>query len=111
MYHTGAKYYYPITTNVSVEKEVSDLTFSRVECPKCGAVWMNGQHYWNTGQKGDEETLSNLVCGIKNFKDCINPKHKEGHIYGDKDTWEKRAGKIKKLAKEIDDAEGTDYQI
>jgi ribosomal protein S27AE len=87
-----------------VEKEVSDLTFSRVECPRCGAIWMNGQHYWHTGKLGDEETLSNLVCGIKNFNDCINPRHKEGHIYGDKDTWEKRSGRLEKIKKELDDA-------
>ncbi len=92
-------------------KEVSDLTFSRVECPRCGAIWMNGQHYWYTGREGDEETLHNLVCSKKDFFDCINPKRKTGHIYDNKDTWEKRAGKIKKLTEEIDDAEGTDYQI
>jgi len=40
--------------------------------------------------KGDEESLSNLVCSVKDSFQCINPKHKKGHIYGDKDTWEKR---------------------
>jgi len=94
-----------------VDKEVSDLTLSRVECPKCGAIWMNGQHYWSTGKLGDEKTLSNLVCGLKDFKECINPRHKTGHIYGEKDTWDKRAGKLNKIQKELDNAEGTDYQI
>ena len=60
---------------------------------------------------GDDETLSNLVCGLKDFHDCVNPRHKRGHIYGDKDTWEKRAGKLRQITKEIEDAEGTDYQI
>ena len=74
-------------------------------CTVCGATWIGGQHYWTgTGNKGDEETLSNLVCGIKNFNDCINPRHKEGHIYGDKDTWEKRSGRLEKIKKELDDA-------
>lgn len=100
-----------LSTYVHVDKELSDLSFSRVECPRCGAIWMNGQHYWHTGQKGDEETLSNLVCGLRDFHDCLNPKHKKGHIYGEKDTWEKRAGKIRKISQELDDAEGTDYTI
>ena len=94
-----------------MDKEVSDLTLSRVECPKCGAIWMNGQHYWSTGKLGDEKTLSNLVCGLKDFKECINPQHKTGHIYGEKDTWQKRAGKLNKITQELDNAEGTDYQI
>ena len=71
-------------------KEVSDLKIDRVECPLCGAIWLNGQHTWSTGKKGDEESLSNLVCSIKDSFQCINPKHKKGHIYGEKDTWEKR---------------------
>jgi len=87
-----------------LDKEVSDLSLSRVECSVCGAVWMNGQHIWATGRLGDEETLSNLVCGYKNSMSCINPKHKKGHIYGDKDTWTKRAGNIKKLTEDLDDA-------
>ena len=46
-------------------------------------------HVWSTGMKGDESSLSNLVCSIKDSFQCINPSHKKGHIYGDKDTWEK----------------------
>ena len=72
------------------DKQLSDLKIDRVECPKCGAIWLNGQHMWHTGMKGDEEYLSNLVCSVKDSFQCINPKHKKGHIYGDKDTWEKR---------------------
>tara|TARA_B100001063_G_C16576174_1_gene458401 strand:+ start:514 stop:783 length:270 start_codon:yes stop_codon:yes gene_type:complete len=87
------------------EKETSDLTLSRKECSICGAVWLNGQHRWNgTGQKGDEESLSNLVCGIRNDPKCINPKHIKGHIYGEKDSWEKRRNFIDSKRKEIDDA-------
>jgi ribosomal protein S27AE len=85
-------------------KETSDLFVSRKECPKCGAVWLNGQHIWSTGRKGDEETLSNLVCSIKNDPQCINSKHKVGHVYGEKDTWEKRSKFVKQKLKEIDDA-------
>lgn len=69
-------------------------------CPHCGATWINGQHYWSgTGQKGDEKTLSNLVCGIKDDPKCINPMHKTGHIYGEADTWEKRAKFIDSVMK------------
>ena len=89
-------------------KETSDLSVSRKECSKCGAVWINGQHYWRSGARGDEETLSNIVCGIKDFEECINPKHITGHIYGDKDTWAKRAGVARLLEKEIQNAERTD---
>ena len=85
-------------------KETSDLFVSRKECTKCGAVWLNGQHIWSTGRKGDEETLSNLVCSIKNDPQCINSKHKVGHVYGEKDTWEKRSKFVKQKLKEIDDA-------
>ena len=62
----------------------------RKECEKCGAVWLDGQHYWHTGAAGDNKTLSNLVCGIVESNLCINPEHKKGHIYGEADTWEKR---------------------
>ena len=47
------------------------------------ALWLNGQHYWYTGKIGNERDLSNLVCGQKDFNDCINPSHKTGHIYGE----------------------------
>jgi hypothetical protein len=86
------------------DKQVSDFSLERKECTVCGAVWLNGQHTWSTGRKGDEETLSNLVCGIRESPQCINSKHKRGHIYGEKDTWEKRRGLIDKKMKEIEDA-------
>ena len=45
------------------KKEVSDFSLKREECPKCGAVWLNGQHIWTgTGKVGDPQVLSNLVC-------------------------------------------------
>ena len=67
---------------------------------------MNGQHTWSTGNKGDEETLSNLVCGIKDDPKCINTKHKKGHIYGDKDTWERRRKFIDSKSEELGDTRG-----
>ena len=77
------------------DKEVSDFSLKREECPKCGAIWLNGQHTWATGIKGDEETLANLVCSqTPQVPGCVNTKYKKGHVYGDKDTWEKRANFI-----------------
>ena len=73
------------------DKELSEFKIERIECPRCGATWLNGQHYWSTGVTGDPETLSNLVCGMVEDSRCINPSHKKGHIYGEKDTWEKRS--------------------
>ena len=75
------------------DRELSDLTMSRKECPKCGAVWINGEHYWSgTGVKGNERDLAGLVCN--NFADatCINPcRGQEGG-----DTWEKRMEDLEK---------------
>ena len=85
-----------------MDKDLSDLKIDREECPHCGAIWLNGQHIWSgTGKLGDPQTLSNLVCGISNSPKCINPSHVKGHLYGDKDTWEKRASFINsKIAKQ-----------
>ena len=77
-------------------REFSDLTLSRAECPKCGAVWMNGQHTWATGAKGSEEDLAGLVCNNLGNHQCINPK--KGVESGD--TWEKRLEVSKKFADE-----------
>ena len=68
-------------------KEVSDLSLNRVECPKCGALWINGQHYWSgTGKKGNDLDLAGLVCNRLGDDTCINPcVGKEGGV-----TWAQR---------------------
>jgi hypothetical protein len=79
------------------DKNVSDLSLSRVECGVCGAVWLGGRHIWSTGRPGNNKDLSNLVCGIKDSPDCINPEHKNAHIYAEADTWEKRKNFIDRV--------------
>ena len=37
----------PESNGPSEKKEFSDLSMTRVECPKCGATWIDGQHYWS----------------------------------------------------------------
>ena len=81
--------------------ESSDFSMKREECPRCGALWLNGQHYWSTGKIGNEKDLSNLVCGQKDFNDCINPIHKRGHTYGEADSWIKRAHFIDNIDKYV----------
>ena len=76
------------------DKELSDLSFNREECKRCGAVWLNGSHIWRTGKKGDEETLHNLVCSKANDPECINKKYVKGKVYEFADSWEKRAAFI-----------------
>lgn len=61
-------------------------------CPKCGAKWIDGQHYWVTGVKGNEDDLAGLVCNQLSDDTCINPK--KGSESGD--TWDKRADFINK---------------
>ena len=78
------------------DREFSDLTLSRAECPKCRAVWINGQHTWATGAKGSEEDLAGLVCNTLGNHQCINPK--KGVEGGE--TWEKRLEEAKKFADE-----------
>lgn len=74
-----------------IERETSDFSMKRDECPRCGAIWLNGVHTWGgTGIKGDEETLHNLVCNTVNDPQCINKKYKKDHIYKNKDTWSER---------------------
>ena len=69
------------------DRELSDLKLERKECPKCGAVWINGQHYWSgTGNKGNELDLAGLVCNNLGDDQCINPVR--GQDGGD--TWAKR---------------------
>jgi len=69
------------------DKEMSDLSLERKECPKCGALWINGQHYWSgTGKLGNELDLAGLVCNRLGDDTCINPcVGKEGGV-----TWAKR---------------------
>ena len=80
-------------------KELSSLRLSRLDCPKCGAVWINGQHMWATGAKGNEIDLASLVCNKLGDANCINPcKGKEGG-----DTWEKRLSDLHRLEDEARD--------
>ena len=81
-------------------KELSDLTMSRAECPKCGAIWINGEHRWSgTAAKGNELDLAGLVCNKLGNHQCINPaKGKEGG-----DTWERRLADLEKLEFEAED--------
>ena len=73
------------------EREFSDLKMDRKECAKCGAIWINGQHMWATGNKGSEADLAGLVCNKLGDAQCINP------LRGDEsgDSWEVREGDIK----------------
>jgi len=69
------------------DRELSDLSLDRKECPKCGALWLGGQHYWSgTGAKGNDLDLAGLVCNNLADATCINPVR--GQAGGD--TWEKR---------------------
>jgi hypothetical protein len=69
------------------DKELSDLSLDRKECPKCGAIWLGGQHYWSgTGVKGNDLDLAGLVCNKLGDDTCINPCR--GQDGGD--TWAKR---------------------
>jgi len=72
---------------MSNEKQMSDLSLTRTECPKCGALWINGEHYWSgTGKKGNELDLAGLVCNKLGDSTCINPcVGKEGGV-----TWAQR---------------------
>jgi len=74
------------------EREFSDLKMSREECGKCGAVWINGQHMWATGNTGNEADLAGLVCNKLGDSQCINPLR--GSEVGD--TWDKRASDIER---------------
>lgn len=56
-------------------------------CPKCQAKWLDGEHYWSTGTKGNESDLAGLVCDRLGDNTCINPLRGTEH---DGDTWEKR---------------------
>jgi len=73
-----------------MEREFSDLKLERRECGKCGAQWINGQHVWATGNRGNEEDLAGLVCNKLGDSQCINPSR--GSDKGD--TWEARFSDI-----------------
>ena len=76
--------------------DFSDLKLERKECPKCGAVWLNGQLRWQTGVVGNDLDLAGLVCNqVDDGQGCINELR--GTQGGD--TWEKRAAKIEELFK------------
>jgi hypothetical protein len=60
-------------------------------CPKCGAFFINGQHYWTgTSKEGDPHDLAGLVCNKYGDNTCINPC--KGSTSGD--TWEKRLSSL-----------------
>lgn len=81
------------------DQPISDLSLTRVECEKCGAIWLNGKHVWATGcsSPDSELDLAGLVCNKLGNEQCINPKR--GEEGGD--SWEKRLEDLGKLTEEI----------
>jgi len=72
-------------------KEVSELSLSRTECEKCGAIWINGKHMFSgtaASYDSSELDLAGLVCNKLGNEQCINPK--KGQDGGQ--TWAYRAG-------------------
>ena len=68
----------------------SSLSSDNKTCPKCGATWIGGQHYWYTGKMGNEMDLAGLVCNNHGDETCINPCNgMEGGV-----TWEKRLSQL-----------------
>ena len=66
-------------------------------CPKCGACWIGGQHFWSgTNKKGDETQLASFVCDRMGDDTCINPAR--GTTKGD--GWEKRLQNLNNLESE-----------
>jgi hypothetical protein len=65
----------------------SSLSSDNKTCPKCGATWIGGQHYWSgTGKLGNELDLAGLVCNSFGDETCINScKGFEGGV-----TWKDR---------------------
>ena len=62
-------------------------------CGKCGATWINGKNYWNTGTVGDEVQLASLVCNNLGDDNCINPE--KGNKTGM--TWEDRSREVDRV--------------
>ena len=76
------------------DRELSDLKLTRKECPKCQAVWINGEHIWSgTGNKGNELDLAGLVCNTLGDHQCINPMKGRGGG----DTWSERLKMLDQL--------------
>lgn len=82
------------------DRELSDLKLERKECPKCNAIWINGEHRWSgTGNKGSELDLAGLVCNNLADHQCINPK--KGMEGGD--TWAKRLEDLERMGNDLQD--------
>jgi len=72
------------------------------ECPKCGAKWIDGQHYWSgTGQLGNETKLADLVCDRFGDDQCINPA--KGTTKGT--GWESRRAELDSLVSDWESPE------
>ena len=71
-------------------------------CKKCGATWIDGQHYWSgAGKLGNELDLAGLVCNKLGNEECINPlRGKEGG-----DTWGDRLTLVKGILEEKEENE------
>lgn len=70
------------------------------KCPKCGATWINNQHYWSgTNKLGSDEELAKLICDNPRLGGdaCINPS--KGTTKGD--GWAKRAAFMDALDSEL----------
>ena len=83
------------------DKPMSDFSMKRTECPKCGAVWINGIHVWRgTGNmtQNSEVDLAGLVCNTLGDENCINPSRG----LGGGDTWAKRLAELERLEGEMD---------
>ncbi len=74
--------------------EQSSLSSDNKTCPKCGATWIGGQHYWSgTGKLGNELDLAGLVCNSFGDETCINPcKDLDGGV-----TWKKRMDQLEEM--------------
>jgi len=72
----------------------SSLSSDNKTCPKCGATWIGGQHYWSgTGKLGNELDLAGLVCNSFGDETCINPcMGLDGGV-----TWKKRMNQLEEL--------------
>ena len=81
-------------------KDLSELSLTRKECPKCQAVWINDKHHFATGASydGSELDLAGLVCNPYGSNDCINPCRGQGGGQ----TWEDRREQLDLVMKEIE---------